>query len=279
MLLSSGLSTAPCGCPASGVHCRASSRMPAFRNDSISDSTRPSAIFVLQASHQDGRAGSCRSIPSGRRPPRGRSRPSAVDRPAATRLCIRVPDGTRSSVPRSRARRSVRSRSRSPPGPRGRAPWECPTVAFPSIPAWGCARVEWPGADTCRLRSWSDSSQMTLWQSAVQTPRPSRDPRPRPLSFAATCWNAANRFRSANTLSNSRNHFPPSTPCSRVVNMRTVQTHGFDPSPTREGSLRLVEPAALSPVVASVCLVIRHPSSWSPSLPRRYPASSLLWLL
>ena len=220
--------------PVVGVHSSSPSRMFAFRNDSISDSTRAVGDLLLQAGHQAVvrdrvevalQVGVHHVDISGLQ---------ELDRLVARRLCSRVPVGTRSCAPRSRARRSARSRSRPPPGPSDPGPWESPAAASRWCPAWGCERVGSTGADTCRASVDPTSSQSDSGKLPLEFVPLSRDrPRPR-LSSDATCWNAASRFRSANTLSNSRNHLPPSTPCSRAVNMRTVQAARFDPSPTRE---------------------------------------------
>lgn len=110
--------------------------------------------------------------------------------------------------------------------------------------------------------------------------------------FLATCGSPAARFRSENTLSNSRNHVPPSTPPRAVhqhgrvltetsiatssrgirpaVPVRESSTSGrskraVPPNPSarkshaRERSLPLVEPSALS----LVCV----PFVWTPDIP------------
>ena len=155
----------------------------------------------------------------------------AARRPAAGRLCSRVRGESRSCARRSPARRSVRSRSQPPPARRGRAPWECPAVASRSFPVWGCGR----GGSACGryvpsrscVRQFPDRVRQLL----ARTASPSRDPRPPPLRSPRPAGTPRSRFRSANTLSISRNHLPPFTPCSRAVNMRSVQTARFGPAP------------------------------------------------
>jgi len=55
-------------------------------------------------------------------------------------------------------------------------------------------------------------------------------------SFAITRRAASFRFRRDQTLSQSVCHRPPLTPFSSVVNIRSVQTHGFAQSLTDPGS-------------------------------------------
>ena len=99
----------------------------------------------------------------------------------------------------------------------------------------------------------------------------SRDPRParrRSRRLAATRPADSVRQTPYQTVETI---LPPSTPCSRVVNMRTVQTHGLAHRHTRCGSLRLVEPAALSPSWSSVGLVIASSIFLEPFAPPALP--------
>src|SRR3984885_3938909 len=74
------------------------------------------------------------------------------------------------------------------------------------------------------------------------------------------------------------NQTPPLTPCSRAVNMRSVQTVG---SAQVRGPVASPTCLAAGTVVGcgSIGLFLSLPPSCVPWLDRRYPASSLLWTL
>src|SRR5271166_3500442 len=91
--------------------------------------------------------------------------------------------------------------------------------------------------------------------------------------------NAACRVRSGCTLSIRLNHLPPLTPCTRAVNIRSVQTFGSTCTIKRRISLARIVFADTAAGCSSVDLVIASPLSCTPWLDRCYPASSLLWVL
>ena len=77
------------------------------------------------------------------------------------------------------------------------------------------------------------------------------------------------------------NHFPPFTPVSRAVNMRSVQTHDLvHAQRARTSPACLALSAEGSPVTSAggsfMGLIFPHPSPCVPWLHRHYPASSLL---
>src|SRR5271157_1095230 len=99
------------------------------------------------------------------------------------------------------------------------------------------------------------------------------------LEFIASFVSGDTRVRSGCTLSIRLNHLPPLTPCTRAVNIRSVQTFGSTCTIKRRISLARIVFADTAAGCSSADLVIASPLSCTPWLDRCYPASSLLWVL
>jgi hypothetical protein len=140
------------------------------------------------------------------------------------RPCSPDADGIHSYVPQNPARKSVPAHDATQPAPLGRAPSGSLTDAFPCSPVW----VSIPASPlpvgtrsvAVRARSFPDSLPRGANISTVSWSTPADPP------LACTRRNACRRLPALYTLSIKLNHCPPLTPCSRAVNIRSVQTSG-----------------------------------------------------
>src|SRR6185295_4325422 len=101
--------------------------------------------------------------------------------------------------------------------------------------------------------------------------------------FTDTPLKAARNVPSEHSLSIRLYHLPPLTPSSRAASIRFVQTVGSVHVQSRVFDHR-TSPAWLAVAGTSTGVFppdsdIASPSSCTPSLPRSYPASTLLWVL
>ena len=126
---SNGLSTDPCGTPASGVHWGIPSRISWSRKRWSRARSVPSLTFLPRVPRGGLWESSRSTFPRRHRPPRC-SPPSATDRLPAGRLYSLVPVGSHSYTGESPVQRSAQGPASRPPVQSGLSPQRCPRAGW-----------------------------------------------------------------------------------------------------------------------------------------------------